>query len=171
MADVQDSTQRDRMRCYTATFHDDWIGHPGAGDARDAVPCTAVAVLRRGLPIVSAAGFDVGDLDGVVVDADGLVTHLVAQPGHRFGDRDLVLPIARACLGTDPIRVVLSRAAIAALPPAMIHWSATPTLLPAQDIGERRRRVVRCSPAGTHRRTAIPRRRPAERERPALVAV
>ena len=166
MAEAEDPMHHDRLRCYAATLDADWVGHPDAAGDEARLPWRSVAALQPGQPIVSAAGFEIGLLDGVVVDRS-FVTHLVVRAGHRFGDRDLILPIARVRFDARPLRVVLSRAAIADLPPAAIHWSAPPALL-IDDI-EQRRRVVRPSRTGTHRRTAIPRR--SVTDRPALVAV
>ncbi len=134
-------------------------------------PVHELGHLRRGQPIVSAAGYEIGLLDGIVVDGD-LATHLVLQPGHRFGSRDLILPALRVRFDAVPLRVVLSRAAIDDLPPASIERIAPPTLLMVNGDREQRRRIVRLCTSGPHRRTSIPMcGRAAESGRRTLVAV
>lgn len=134
-------------------------------------PVDELGELRRGQPIVSAAGYEIGLLDGVVVDGD-LATHLVLQPGHRFGSRDLILPVPLVRFDAVPLRVVLSRAAIDDLPPASIERIDPPTLLMVNDDREQRRRIIRLCTAGSHRRTSIPIcGRASEAGRPALIAV
>lgn len=109
-----------QVRRYVAVFDGD---RPDAGVGASHVPVRELDSLRRGQSVVSAAGFEIGRLDGVI-EWDGIVTHLVLHPGHEFGGRDIALPIGRVRFDADPLRVVLSRAAIAELPAVTIYRSA-----------------------------------------------
>lgn len=153
---------------FTAVLDDGWsvpeLGAPGRS-------LDELGGLRRGQPVVSAAGYEIGLLDGVVVDGD-VATHLVLQPGHRFGSRDLILPVPRVRFDAVPLRVVLSRTAIDDLPPASIERIDPPTLLMVNGDREQRRRLIRLCTSGSHRRTSIPMcGRAPEAGRPTLVAV
>lgn len=156
------------IRHFSAVLDDAWSCD---GCAPEGTSLHQLDHLRRGQPIVSAAGYEIGLLDGVIVDGD-LATHLVLQPGHRFGSRDLILPTPRVRFDAVPLRVVLSRAAIDDLPPASIERIAPPTLPMVNGDHEQRRRIIRlCTPA-PHRRTSIPMcGRAGDHARPALVAV
>ena len=72
--------------------------------------------IRRSSPVTSSDGHHLGHVDGFVVDADELITHLVLERGHLWGRREVTVPIgAVAGVRTDAVGLSLSKDEVGAL--------------------------------------------------------
>ena len=95
--------------------------YPGEFDSHvtmyyDRVPKGEVEV-RRASAVISADGHSLGEVDGFVVDADKLITHLVLERGHLWGRKEVTIPIgAVASVESDAVHVALSKDEVGALP-------------------------------------------------------
>jgi sporulation protein YlmC with PRC-barrel domain len=73
--------------------------------------------LRRASSVRSADGYELGEVDGFVVDGDDEITHLVLEHGHAWGRREVTIPIgAVSRVETDAVTLGLTRDEVAALP-------------------------------------------------------
>jgi hypothetical protein len=93
----------------------------------DALPLGEVAV-RRGQAVHATDG-DIGRVQGLVVNADHHVTHVLLQEGHRFDRKDVAIPIGAVTRVDDGIRLSLTKRDVHALPPVdlerLVIWRAT----------------------------------------------
>ena len=82
----------------------------------DRIPKREVEI-RRASAVESADGHRLGHVDGFLVDADDLITHLVLEQGHPWERRELAVPIgAVARVETDAVTLALRKHEVAALP-------------------------------------------------------
>lgn len=89
---------------------------PHVALAYDRVPAGEVEIRRRSA-VVSADGHRLGHVDGLVVDADEHITHVVLERGHLWGRRDVTIPIsAVASVETDSVTLRLSKDEVGRLP-------------------------------------------------------
>jgi hypothetical protein len=73
--------------------------------------------LRRASSVRSADGYELGEVDGFVVDGDDGITHLVLEHGHLWGRREVTIPIgAVSRVETDAVTLGLTRDEVGALP-------------------------------------------------------
>jgi len=94
---------------------------PHVGIAYDRIPKGEVEI-RRSSAVVSADGHRLGHVDGLLVDADDQVTHLVLQAGHLWGRREVTIPIgAVAEVETDEVTLSLTEDEVAALEPVPVR--------------------------------------------------
>ncbi len=88
----------------------------------DRIPLGEVEV-RRGERVYAKDG-PIGHVQGLVVDpADHQVTHFLLQEGHLWGSKQVAIPIHSVTGIEDGIRVDLTKAEVAALPPVPIAHS------------------------------------------------
>jgi hypothetical protein len=81
----------------------------------DTVPLGEVAV-RRGEQVHATDG-DIGRVQGLVINADRHVTHVLLQEGHLWGRKEVAIPIG-AVIGVDEgIRLNLTKEEVQDLPP------------------------------------------------------
>jgi hypothetical protein len=107
-------------------------GSPGLGGlrartgpvavTRNALPAGELE-LHRGEPVRAADG-DMGELSGLVLDADDRVTHLLVASGPLFGRTHAAVPVARVARLDGDITIDLSWDAIRKLPPVTLKTSA-----------------------------------------------
>jgi sporulation protein YlmC with PRC-barrel domain len=94
---------------------------PFAGDlasevvvSYDRVP-TGEIELRHASAIYSADQHHLGRVDGVVVDADGLISHLLLERGHLWWKREVSIPAAAISeLSTDMVTLGVSKGELGA---------------------------------------------------------
>jgi len=81
----------------------------------DRVPAGEVEIRRN--DHVHAADGAVGRVEGLVVDAEGQITHVLLQEGHLWARKEVAIPIgAVGTIDDDGIHVRLSRREVADLP-------------------------------------------------------
>ena len=86
--------------------------------------------MRRASDVYSAERHHLGHVDGLIVDRDEHITHVVLQRGHLWGRREVTIPIgAVARVETDDVTLSLTKDQVARFP----RWP----------FGAGRRRVVR----------------------------
>ena len=101
----------------------DYSPAPFAGDlasevivSYDRVP-TGEIELRHASAIYSADQRHLGSVDGVVVDADGLISHLLLERGHLWWKREISIPAAAiAELSTDMVTLGVKKGELGAFP-------------------------------------------------------
>jgi len=88
----------------------------GIGIAYDRVPKGEVEI-RRSSEVISADGSLVGHVDGLLVDEEQHVTHVVLERGHLWRRRDVTIPLgAVAKVEMDTVTLSLSKSEIEDLP-------------------------------------------------------
>lgn len=94
---------------------------PHVGITYDRVPRGDVEI-RRASRVTSSDGHDVGHVDGLLVDADEQITHLVLEHGHLWGHREVTIPIgAITKVETDAVTLSLSKDEVGALEPTTVQ--------------------------------------------------
>lgn len=92
-----------------------------SGVLYDRVPKGEVEI-RRGSDVNAADGHHLGEVDGFLVDGDGMITHFVLERGHLWGKREVTIPIgAVAKVETDVVTLSLSRDEVEKLPSEHVH--------------------------------------------------
>jgi hypothetical protein len=92
-------------------------GRLAAGGAHDRVPPGEVEVA--GGQRVHASDGAIGRVRGLVVDSSNQqVTHVLLDEGHLWGKKEVSIPISAVTEVDDGVRLSLSKAEIAELPPA-----------------------------------------------------
>ena len=72
--------------------------------------------------MTSAQGEHLGHVDGLVVDDDEHISHIVLERGHLWGRREVAIPIAAVGrVDTDLVVLTLSRREVGALPSHRVH--------------------------------------------------
>ena len=98
-------------------------GRPGrlvAGGDHDRVPPGEVEV-RRGQRVHASDGA-IGHVRGLVVDpSDYQVTHVLLDEGHLWGKKEVFIPISAVTGVDDGVRLNLTKAEVAELPPVEIE--------------------------------------------------
>lgn len=84
----------------------------------DTVPLGEVTV-RRGEPVHATDG-DIGRVQGLVIDRDHCVTHVLLQEGHLWGLKEVAIPIGAVITVGDGIRLSLTKHDVQDLPPVDI---------------------------------------------------
>ena len=83
--------------------------------------------LRRASPVSSADGHRLGHVDGFLVDADDLITHLVVEHGPPWERRTVTVPIgALGRIETDSATLSLTKDEAAGLPEVDVRHLARP---------------------------------------------
>lgn len=97
---------------------------PHVGISYDRVPKGEVEI-RRSSHVTSSDGHDVGHVDGLLVDQDEQITHVVLEHGHLWGHREVTIPIGAVTkVATDAITLSLSKDEVGALEPITVQrWS------------------------------------------------
>ena len=91
----------------------------------DRVPVGEVAIRRN--DHVHATDGAVGRVEGLVVDADGLITHVLLQEGHLWARKEVEIPIGSIdTIDAEGIHVRLSRHELAELPELGVHLGGPP---------------------------------------------
>jgi sporulation protein YlmC with PRC-barrel domain len=85
----------------------------------DAIPLSEVAV-RRGEPVHATDG-DIGRVQGLVINPDRHVTHVLLQEGHLWGRRQVAIPIGSVTRVDDGIRLDLTKQEVHDLAPVEIE--------------------------------------------------
>lgn len=81
----------------------------------DRVPAGEVGISRH--EQVQAADGAIGKVEGLVVDDESRITHVLLQEGHLWGRREVAIPIGSVeKIDSDGIHVQLSKSEIADLP-------------------------------------------------------
>jgi hypothetical protein len=94
----------------------------------DRVPRGEVEI-RRASDVLSADGHRLGHVDGLLVDVDDRITHVVLERGHLFGQREVTVPIAAVGrVATDSVMLDLTKDEVGGLPAVPVHrWIALRT--------------------------------------------
>ena len=94
----------------------------------DRIPKGEVEVRRKS-DVISADQHWLGHVDGLLVDSDDRITHVVLERGHLFGKRDATIPIgAVARVATDSVTLALTKDEVGRLPAVRVHrWTARRT--------------------------------------------
>lgn len=98
----------------------------GGGDMHvsisyDRVPKGEVEI-RRASAVTSADGQHLGQVDGLLVDDDDRITHVVLERGHLWGLREITIPISAVeRVQTDSVTLRISKDAVAKLPSVSVH--------------------------------------------------
>jgi len=81
--------------------------------------------IRRASAVTSADGHPLGHVDGLIVDGEEQITHLVLEHGHLWGRREVTIPIGAVTrVETDAVTLSLSKDEVEALEPVPVHrWS------------------------------------------------
>jgi hypothetical protein len=91
----------------------------------DRVPAGEIGIRRN--DHVQASDGAVGRVEGLVVDDDGLITHVLLQSGHLWARKDVAIPIGSVeAIDAEGIHVRLSRHEIAELPELGVHPAEPP---------------------------------------------
>lgn len=78
--------------------------------------------IRRASAVRSCDRYELGHVDGFLVDADEQISHLVLQRGHLWGTRQVTIPIATvAKVETDKVTLMLDKDAVQKLPSLPVH--------------------------------------------------
>jgi sporulation protein YlmC with PRC-barrel domain len=78
--------------------------------------------IRRASDVYSAGGHHLGHVDGLLVDRDEHITHLVLERGHLWGRREVTIPIgAVAKVETDDVMLSLTRDQVGSLPEVAVQ--------------------------------------------------
>jgi sporulation protein YlmC with PRC-barrel domain len=93
--------------------------------AYDRIPKGEVEI-RRASTVTSSDGHDLGHVDGLVVDHEEHITHLVLEHGHLWGRREVTIPIgAVARVETDAVTLNLTKEEVGELTPVAVRrWPA-----------------------------------------------
>jgi sporulation protein YlmC with PRC-barrel domain len=87
----------------------------------DRVPKGEVEIRRESV-VDSADGHRLGQVDGLLVDENQLITHVVLEQGDRSERREVVIPIgAVARVETDAVTLSLTKDEVGALPPVAVR--------------------------------------------------
>jgi sporulation protein YlmC with PRC-barrel domain len=87
----------------------------------DRVPKGEVEI-RRASPVTAADGADLGRVDGFVVDEAGHISHVVLERGHRWGRREVTIPIGAVDrVENDVVVLRLTTGEVGALPSHRVH--------------------------------------------------
>jgi sporulation protein YlmC with PRC-barrel domain len=108
---------------YEGAGFGDYVGDFGANDAvtYDRVPKGEIEV-RRASAVYSEDGHHLGHVDGLLVDDEDQITHVVLERGHLWGKREVTIPIgAIAKVANDEVTLNLSKDDVGALPAARVH--------------------------------------------------
>ena len=81
----------------------------------DTIPLGEVTV-RRGEQVHAIDG-DIGRVQGLVIDPDRHVTHVLLQEGHLWGRKQVAIPIGAVITVDDGIRLSLTKQEVQDLPP------------------------------------------------------
>lgn len=106
----------------------EWFGgvpdyDPHVSLVYDRIPKGEVEI-RRASSVVSADGQTLGRVEGVLVDREDRVTHVVLERGHLWGRREVTIPIgAVAAVETDSVTLSLTKDEVAALPAVRVRRS------------------------------------------------
>ena len=87
----------------------------------DRVPAGEVGI-RRHEPVHAADGGAIGQVEGLVVDGESHITHVLLQEGHLWGRKEVAIPIGSLeKIDADGIHVRLSKSEIGDLPELGVH--------------------------------------------------
>jgi len=85
----------------------------------DTVPLGEVAVRRD--DHVHATDGDIGQVQGLIIDRDHLVTHVLLQEGHLWGRKEVAIPIGAVTgIDNDGIRLNFTKQDVEDLPPVAV---------------------------------------------------
>ena len=106
----------------TAGVEGDMVGGVSETVTYDTVPLGEVAV-RRGDRVHASDG-EIGHVEGLVIDRNHHVTHVLLQEGHLWGRKEVAIPISAVTGADDGIRLNLTKDDVGDLPPVDIdHWA------------------------------------------------
>lgn len=78
--------------------------------------------IRSSSPVSSADGHFLGHVEGLLVDPDDRITHVVLERGHLWGHREVTIPVGEVKrVETDSVTLSLSKDAVAELPSVPVH--------------------------------------------------
>jgi sporulation protein YlmC with PRC-barrel domain len=91
----------------------------------DRIPKGGVEI-RRASDVYSAERHHLGHVDGLIVDRDEYITHLVLERGHFWGRREVTIPIsAVAKVETDDVTLSLTKDQVGSLPEVAVQRGPT----------------------------------------------
>lgn len=97
------------------------VGLRGTVVTYDRVP-EGTAEIRRASTVVSSDDHLVGHVDGLVLDPDHGITHIVLDHGHLWGHREITIPVDEvASVATDRVVLRVTRDAIGGFPSVPFH--------------------------------------------------
>jgi hypothetical protein len=102
----------------TAGVEGDVVGGVSETVTYDTVPLGEVAV-RRGDRVHASDG-EIGHVEGLVIDRNRHVTHVLLQEGHLWGRKEVAIPISAVTGADDGIRLSLTKDEVRDLPPVDI---------------------------------------------------
>jgi hypothetical protein len=114
---------------YALPYYPAYDVEPGPVDVSvmyDRIPKGSVEI-RRASDVYSAERHHLGHVDGLIVDRDEHITHLVLERGHLWGRREITVPIgAVAKVETDDVTLSLTKNQIGSLPEVAVRrWRAS----------------------------------------------
>jgi uncharacterized protein YrrD len=110
----------------------DWPNSSGLGDSPsddgtrttteyDRIP-EGTAEIRRASGIVSADGVLVGHLDGLILDPDHGISHIVLDRGHLWDHREITIPMSEVeTMATDEVRLRVRSKEVGTFPSVRFH--------------------------------------------------
>jgi sporulation protein YlmC with PRC-barrel domain len=115
-----------------APFH---LGNSQQAVTYHSIPLGEVEILR-GEPVHATDG-DIGRVQGLVIDPrNHHVTHVLLQEGHRWGRKQVAIPVSAVASTGDGIRLKITKQEVQDLPPVDIdHPDGAPA--GGQDTGDR----------------------------------
>ena len=91
------------------------------GITYDLIPRGEVEI-RRASRVTSADGEHLGHVEGLLVDRDGGVSHMLLGRGHLWGRREVAMPLSAITrIEMDAVTVGLTKAEVDALPSSAVH--------------------------------------------------
>jgi sporulation protein YlmC with PRC-barrel domain len=82
---------------------------------QDVVPAGEVEV-RHGDPVYALDG-EIGEVEGMVVDSDERMTHVLLKEGHLWGRKEVAIPISAVTRVDEGIRLNITKQQVEDLPP------------------------------------------------------
>jgi sporulation protein YlmC with PRC-barrel domain len=136
---------------YALPYYPAYDVEPGPLDVSimyDRIPNGGVEI-RRASDVYSAERHHLGHVDGLIVDRDEHITHLVLQRGHLWGRREVTIPIgAVAKVETDDVTLSLTKDRVGSLPEVAVRrWPTSSGK--ARDAAAGREQPVQIRGAGT----------------------
>ena len=87
----------------------------------ESVPLGEVTV-RRGEHVHATDG-DIGQVQGLVINSDRHVTHVLLQEGHLWGRKEVAIPITAVTGVDDGVRLNITKQEVKDLPPVDVDHS------------------------------------------------
>jgi hypothetical protein len=136
---------------YALPYYPAYDVEPGPLDVSimyDRIPKGGVEI-RRASDVYSAERHHLGHVDGLIVDRDEHITHVVLERGHLWGRREVTIPIgAVAKVETDDVTLSLTKNQVGSLPEVAVRRWPTSSRK-ARDAATGREQPIQTQGAGT----------------------